>query len=67
MTKLICTKETPAPKGEPIFPGAVAAHVARPDWGHPDIEEGEVVSSGGRTPFRPIKLRNCKNCGGSLP
>lgn len=34
MTKPICTKDHPAPKGEPIVPGWTLSH-AHPDWEHP--------------------------------
>lgn len=69
-----CTKENPAPKGEPIYPGAVAAHVAWPDWEHPDIIVGYSVTSGdvfydpgiADNAFQPVEHRHCKHCGGNI-
>lgn len=73
MPKPICTAEQPAPKGEPIFPGARYAHIARPDWEHPDVETSVSVTSGGvfaeppiEDAFRPVEHRQCKHCGGNL-
>lgn len=76
MIKPICTADSPAPKGEPIFPGARYAHTARTDWEHPDVEVSEAVISGGLyhdpdhpivDAFRPIEFRQCRHCGGNLP
>jgi hypothetical protein len=60
----VCTKDNPAPKGEPIYPGAVVAHIARPDWEHPDTTEHEATTS---IDFKSVKWVTCNHCGGNLP
>jgi hypothetical protein len=73
--KPVCSQVQPAPKGEPIFPGARAAHIARPDWDHPDVEITSIVISGGfvsdphnqiANAFRPIPHAQCRHCGGNV-
>jgi hypothetical protein len=73
--KPICTQEQPAPKGEPIFPGARYAHTARRDWRHPDVDTNISVVSGGlyedpdhpiKDAFRPVEHRQCRHCGGNV-
>jgi hypothetical protein len=73
--KPTCSKEQPAPKGEPIFPGARYAHTARPDWEHPEFDTNISVISGGlyedpdhpiKDAFRPVEHRQCRHCGGNV-
>jgi hypothetical protein len=73
--KPICTQAEPAPKGEPIFPGARYAHTARPDWDHPDVDTNISVISGGfvsdpehpiKNAFVPTEHHQCRHCGGNL-
>jgi hypothetical protein len=73
--KPVCTQGQPAPKGEPIFPGARYAHTARHDWEHPDVDVSEMVFSGGfesypdqpiENAFRPVEHHQCRHCGGNL-
>lgn len=59
-----CTKEHPAPPGEPIYPGAVAAKWADPVWEHPDTVATEGVTS---IDFNRDFDVKCKWCGGQLP